>query len=99
RAPHAAFLRHPADSRAGPGVCGLVRDVAALPRESAAMKPRLAEDRGDERRLAYAVATQQSDTFALLDRERHVLDDDRFAVARRHRVEREDRAHARSAPR
>ena len=77
------LLRHPADAGGGALVRRQRGDVAAGERDRPAVAARHADQRVEQRRLAGAVAAEQGERAAGLEREVDALDDDRLAVARR----------------
>src|SRR5207249_3715964 len=81
RGKHVALLRHPSQARVRAPESRQPRDVAALPRQRAALEPRKPHQGEQQGRLADSVATQQREASALLQLERNVLQYDRVAVA------------------
>src|SRR6202011_3308702 len=81
RAEDAALLRHPAEAGGGARLRSEAGDVAAGEADSAMVQGRQADERVDQRRLAGAVAAEERQCLALLQRKAEVVDGDRGAVA------------------
>ena len=82
RFPDVAFLRHPAQTRGGALVRTQRRNGPAGQLDDAAAIARDADQRGDERRLAGAVAAKHGKRLPFLQREAYPVEDDGIAVAR-----------------
>ena len=99
RLPDVALLRHPAQA----GGCALVRaqgrDGATVELDAAAAIARHADQRREQRGLAGAVAPEQRERLALVERKVDAVDDHALAVARAQAANAKKLRHASASPR
>src|SRR5215472_10028190 len=73
RRKHEPLLRHPAQSRLRATESRQRRNLVSAPRDRSRLEPGEPQQREKQRRLAYAVATEERETSAFVELERDVL--------------------------
>src|SRR6185312_8090657 len=98
RAKDVAFLRRPANAAPGAQVRRKTSDVLAAEHDCAVKSPGDADQRIDESRLADAVAPEQRQRLAVLNREADGVDDPRLAITGAQAFDPQELSHARLRP-
>ena len=98
RREHEPLLRHPAQARLAAAIGRQRGEVLAAPAHRAAAHAREPHQRDQQRRLAHAVAPEQREAVAFVQRERDVFQHDAVAVARGDAVDRQQLSHAAPRP-
>ena len=93
-----ALLRHPPQACARAAVAGNPDDVLAGEADDAAALACRSDERCEQRRLAHAVAAEEREASAFVEREAHVLQDDRVAVTAPHVLHPQELTHGRLRP-